>query len=275
MLINFRFAKKLSFLLLIFWLGVQPILGQNASRLDSAALFMQGVMPADTTKISDTKKSKRPQRLPADETSFLNHFGVGISGGTKNYIGVDLLINIISQLHVRLGYNQFDFDFTDIESNIGSFTNQNLAFTGTINQSNIEVLFEWGVLNGWLRFVAGPVFAIDNQINSDFSFTENIQINDIVIPADEVGSGSINIDHSFSVFPYLGIGVGRSLPWRRVGLNLDVGTYYKGTPKLGLGTTGLIQANAENESILNRNLRQEPVLSLWPVVSLRLAYRIL
>lgn len=269
---RFPLKKHLWFILFFICAGYKTAISQEKPVVDTAALFMQGIMPADTT--SKTSDKQRPQRLPVDETSFLNHFGLGVSGGTKNYVGADLLINIISQLHVRLGYNRFEFDFNDVETNIGGFTTQNLAFTGTIKQNNVEVLFEWGILNGRVRFVAGPVFAIDNQISSDFSFTENIQINDITIPAEEVGSGQVDIAHSFSVFPYFGIGFGRSLPWRRVGVNLDFGTYYKGTPELTLGTTGLIQANEENETILNRNLRKEPALSLWPVVSLRLAYRI-
>lgn len=240
-----------------------------------------GPIPSDTTTQVDSaadspkkKRSTRPDRIPADDTTFLNHFGLGISGGTKNFLGADLVINIISNLNVRFGYNQFDLEFDDVETSVSGFTNQNLTFDGRIQQNNIEVLFEWGILKNRIRFVAGPVFAMDNQISSDFAFTEDIQINDITIPAQEVGSGNVQVSHSFGVFPYVGIGIGRGLPWRRVGISMDIGTYYKGTTRVDLAATGLIRANENNESVLNQNLRREPVASLWPIVSLRLAYRI-
>ena len=252
---------------------VLPLTGITQTPQDTAAAIMQGELPVSGEK-DKKERSEKPQRIPVDETTFLNHFGVGASIGTKNYIGADLLINIVSQLHVRLGYNRFEFDFEDVETSVSGFTNQDLSFTGTIQQSNVEVLFEWGILNGRVRFVGGPVITIDNVIQSDFRLTEDIQINDITIPAEEVGSGDVSVTHSFTVFPYVGIGFGRSLPWRRFGVNLDVGTYYKGTTQVQLGATGLIRANEDNEDIINRNLRNEPVSSLWPVVSLRLAYRI-
>lgn len=252
---------------------VLPLITLGQTSQDTAAAIMQGELPQSQGK-DKNERSEKPQRIPVDETTFLNHFGVGASIGTKNYIGADLLINVVSQLHVRLGYNRFEFDFEDVQTSVSGFTNQDLSFTGTIQQSNVEVLFEWGILNGLVRFVGGPVITIDNEIQSDFRLTEDIQINDITIPAAEVGSGDVAVTHSFKVFPYVGIGFGRSLPWRRLGVNLDVGTYYKGTTQVKLGATGLIRANEDNEDIINRNLRDEPVSSLWPVVSFRLAYRI-
>ena len=252
---------------------VLPLITLAQTSQDTAAAIMQGELPLSQDK-DKKERPEKPQRIPVDETTFLNHFGVGASIGTKNYIGADLLINIVSQLHVRLGYNRFEFDFDDVQTSVSGFTNQDLSFTGTIRQSNVEVLFEWGILDGLVRFVGGPVITIDNEIQSDFRLTEDIQINDITIPAAEVGSGDVAVTHSFKVFPYVGIGFGRSLPWRRFGVNLDVGTYYKGTTQVKLGATGLIRANEDNEDIINRNLRDEPVSSLWPVVSLRLAYRI-
>lgn len=252
-------------LILLFSLGLCAQDGQEES---------SEVVPAATDTLNKKKERSKPTPLPVDETTFLNHFGIGASIGTRNFIGGDMVINIISKLNVRLGYNQLDLSFSDVETSISGFTNQDLSFDGRIQQNNLEVLFEWGILNSRLRFVAGPVITLGNQISSDFRLTEDVQINDITIPAEEVGAGSVGIHHSLSVFPYVGIGVGRSLPWRRVGVSLDVGAYYKGITRVDLAASGLIQANADNENIINRNLRDEIALSLWPVVSLRLAYRI-
>jgi len=257
-----------SLLLLLLSFGVQAQ-DSNTPPVDSATTKKAQSNPQKTKKVRT-----KPTPLPEDETTFLNHFGIGASIGTRNFVGGDLVINIISQLNVRLGYNQFDLAFSDVETSISGFTNQNLSFDGRIQQNNLEVLFEWGILDSRLRFVAGPVITLDNQISTDFRLTEDVQINDITIPAEEVGAGSVMVDHSLSVFPYVGIGIGRSLPWRRVGVSLDIGTYYKGITRVNLAANGLIQANADNETIINRNLREEIALSLWPVVSFRVAYRI-
>lgn len=256
-------------LTLLFLSGRLSAQHDEAPPGDSTVVETEAVIPQKAKK-----ERSKPTPLPEDETTFLNHFGIGVSMGTRNFVGGDLVINIISQLNVRLGYNQFDLAFSDVETSISGFTNQNLAFDGRIQQNNVEVLFEWGILNSRLRFVAGPVITLDNQFSSDFRLTEDVQINDITIPAEEVGTGSVMINHSLAVFPYVGIGIGRSLPWRRVGVSLDVGAYYKGITSVDLSANGLIQANAGNEAIINRNLREEIALSLWPVISLRVAYRI-
>jgi len=82
-------------------------------------------------------------------------------------------------------------------------------------------------------------------------------------------SGSVKIS---TVKPYLGLGFGRAVPKRRVGLTFEIGAFYQGTPALKSDNPD-IQKLIDGEltgvtEILNK-------LPIYPVLSLKLNFRIL
>ncbi len=89
------------------------------------------------------------------------------------------------------------------------------------------------------------------------------------------GSDIRNINASFeanAVKPYLGIGFGRAIPKKRIGVAFDLGVFYHGKAKL-TSTNENIQKMIESElKGVNETLEKIPI---YPVVSLRLTGRIL
>jgi ribosomal protein L30/L7E len=96
----------------------------------------------------------------------------------------------------------------------------------------------------------------------------NITINGVEYSIS--GNDIRNIDGELvinSVKPYLGIGFGRAIPKRRVGLNFEIGAYYHGTPKLTSNKVN-VQKAIDNELYgVNEFLKKLPV---YPVLSLKI-----
>ncbi|MCL2597431.1 MAG: hypothetical protein FWD66_07195 [Paludibacter sp.] len=73
------------------------------------------------------------------------------------------------------------------------------------------------------------------------------------------------------VKPYIGLGFGRAIPVRRVGVNFEIGAIYQGTPKL-ISSSANIQKLIDNElSDISAVLKR---ISLYPVVSVKLYVKI-
>ena len=76
--------------------------------------------------------------------------------------------------------------------------------------------------------------------------------------------GSVKIN---SVKPYVGIGFGRTTPNRRIGLNVDIGAFYQGTPKITSNNANIQKLIDDKLSGVSDVLKSFPV---YPIVSLKL-----
>jgi len=88
----------------------------------------------------------------------------------------------------------------------------------------------------------------------------------------EDGSLDAFLEVEKTVKPYIGIGLGRAVPKRRLGLNLDLGLMLHGTPELGSSNSYVRQALNEEMDSETKDLLDQVVA--WPVVSLRLVWRL-
>ena len=71
--------------------------------------------------------------------------------------------------------------------------------------------------------------------------------------------------------PYLGLGFGRSVPGRRVGLQLDLGAIYMGAPSLSSGNE--VAYDGDAQEVMPNGLTLDD-FKFWPVASLRLTFRL-
>jgi len=80
--------------------------------------------------------------------------------------------------------------------------------------------------------------------------------------------GAVNVT---SVKPYLGIGFGRAIPKSRVGLSLDLGAFYQGTPELVSDNKDVKQLMEAELTGVSEVLKKLP---FYPVLSIKLSVRI-
>ena len=109
----------------------------------------------------------------------------------------------------------------------------------------------------------------------DFEPGEGIVIGDHIVGFDAGGyaHGVIKVN---KFRPYVGIGFGRSVPRKRFGVSGDFGVQFWGKPKVYEKQTGM-DLEVKKEDLGDESNKYYDVISkfsVWPVLTLRLTYRI-
>lgn len=211
------------------------------------------------TEIKRTAKDSSPARIYP--------MAIGISAGTQAFIAADVAINLNAKFNARLAYHQLTYTFQ--ENNI-DFNGADLLLNANFKQSNVSLFGEY-MLKESLRLVVGLSFAPDNAFSINGILADSIQFQDVLASPEEIGLINGTIQMGNKVAPYFGLGLGRAIPQRRIGFSVDIGTYYKGSPKVDLVATNLLRNNVNNEKAIEDAIG---FAQWWPVFSLRLAVRI-
>ncbi|MEY4934428.1 MAG: hypothetical protein RIS64_787 [Bacteroidota bacterium] len=220
------------------------------------------------TAVTDTAMVKLP------DTYFQTpHWGLGLTVGSNALFGLDVAYSINPMFTVKLGYNYLDLAYKNLTPVFKSIKlPAELGGEVNMQQSHLALTAEFTPTRSKkLRLAVGGVFFLKNEISGNIFYTKDLQLNDMVITASEVGSMKGTYTTASKIAPYIGVGFGRTVPKKRIGLNLDLGAIYKGVPMLDIQATGLLKGNESNEAILNRNFKP---LQWHPVLNLRLAVKL-
>ena len=205
----------------------------------------------------------------------LGKMSVGIGGGTNALLGIDVAYKVLPRVALRLGFNYFKFDVRGIdigEYNILSIPKNKTATDIAANQSNIQLLADVSLTKkGGIRLTVGGTYMIKTEWSAKLRYREEIAISSIVVTAQDMGYFKTIYTTKSPISPYIGLGLGRLVPKRRINVSADLGTYYRGSPVIKIDATGLLKRNVENEGALNRNLAP---YKWYPVINMRLAYRL-
>ncbi len=207
--------------------------------------------------------------LAASGSALADHnFGVGVKAGTLG-IGVEGTWRPLPYFDLRAGANQYDYSDNGIYSGVN--------YDAEINLDNYY-------LTGNLRFplspfrLTGGVYSNGNEFNAISGDNGAI----IIIggdpyPADAVGTVSAKAAFD-STSPYVGVGFDFTV-LGKVGMNVDFGVLWQGSPQVGIATDGLLTGDPTFEASLEAERAElEDELSdykLWPVVSLGFVFNFL
>lgn len=192
---------------------------------------------------------------------------IGVSAGTQAFIAADLAVNLNAHFNTRIIYHQLTYSFKET---MVDFNNAELLLNAKFQQNNLSLFGEY-MLKESLRLVVGLSYAPDNAFSFDGILADSIQFQDVMASPEEIGLINGTIQMGNKVAPYFGLGLGRAIPQKRVGISVDIGTYYKGAPKVDLVATNLLRNNVNNEQAIEEAIG---FAKWWPVFSIRLAVRI-
>jgi hypothetical protein len=197
-----------------------------------------------------------------------NALGFGVKAGTLG-LGVEGTWRPLPYLDLRFGANQFDY--TDTRSETG------VVYEAELNLDNYYLTGNFRFPLSPFRVTAG-VYSNGNEVNAISGDNGAI----IVIggdpyPADAVGT--LSARGSFgSTSPYAGVGFDFSL-FGKVGMNLDFGVLWQGSPRVEIASDGILSGNPTFESSLEaERLELEDNLSdykAWPVISIGFVFNFL
>lgn len=135
--------------------------------------------------------------------------------------------------------------------------------------SQIGILGEFNIFST-LRLVAGGAYINNTEFSGYLKPSKGIDFDNLNISPDQIGNLAANISFN-GVAPYFGLGIGKSTPSKRFGVNVDLGTYYMQQPKVQIDATKLLTANKEHESLLENNLSDYRWL---PTIQLNLNFKL-
>jgi hypothetical protein len=236
---------------------------QNATKpaIDSSAKpIVKAVADTAAVKLPDTYFQKP-------------HWAIGVSTGSNAFVGFDVACSIAPKWNAKIGYNYFDLVYNNLAPILkAAKLPAGVQGEATLALSQFAFTAEWTPTRSKnVRLALGGVYYVANRITGKIVYTNSIALNDMVLSPAEVGTMTMTYSTASKISPYFGIGFGRTVPKKRVGLSLDLGAIQKGAPVIGIEATGLLKSNDANAPILTRNLEK---FQWHPVANLRLAVKL-
>ena len=217
--------------------------------------------------VSDSSQMKMKHKIST---------AIGLSAGSSAIAGVDVAIHVIPRLTVRVGYNYLDHTFADVTQYLAlpalNPIKSKIKTEAAIAQSNVALLADFHLnKKGSIRATLGVNYAFKNTYSGKLAYGQAESYGEVTIQPEDIGYLKATISTKSKINPYIGLGFGRLVPKKRVGLSLDLGTYYRGSPVVTIDATQLLRGNKENEVPLNRNLAP---YKWYPIGTLRLAVKL-
>jgi hypothetical protein len=196
-------------------------------------------------------------------------YGMVAHAGLLGY-GADFATRVNPHLILRAGVNFFQLEgFEDVRELAGRSV-LIVASNNTLSFDMMGEYYPWQKSSFKLLFGASYIQSL--TANAMIMVTDPMMFGEIELTPEQVGEMEIELAYG-GMAPFLGIGFGRSIPNKRIGLGLEVGTFYIGSPSVNMNASELLEpsASAEQEKSFEKSFR---TLSWLPVVKFRLAVRL-
>ncbi|NJM94299.1 MAG: hypothetical protein HC842_06230 [Cytophagales bacterium] len=128
-----------------------------------------------------------------------------------------------------------------------------LQVNPTLGYLGLNAVFQINSEYSNIGFTLGGAYMF-TRMNVVGTFKEDQFANEVLIPREEVGLMQATIATG-RLAPYVGLVLGRSLPRKRIGFNVELGTFYHGSPQVDFNFTELLAPSNEQESVMQDNLK--------------------
>ncbi len=198
-----------------------------------------------------------------------NHpWAIGIYAGTLGP-GVTISKNMGAAVTMRVGGTYLPLKFTLDEFIPESITNIDIQFF------TLDLKLDYYVSKNPknpFHLTFGAVY--NKSYIRTFTFpqlTQEIKIGNQVIAQDDLGTVDFKVQPN-KINPFFGLGLGRLANYKkRVGMKLEIGSLFTGSPKVSLEATDSIAATSSQAEQLQRNLRQ---YYIYPVINFYLSVKL-
>ena len=145
--------------------------------------------------------------------------------------GADFATRVNPHLILRAGVNFFQLEgFEDVRKLAGRSV-LIVASNNTLSFDMMGEYYPWQKSSFKLLFGASYIQSL--TANAMIMVTDPMMFGEIELTPEQVGEMEIELAYG-GMAPFLGIGFGRSIPNKRIGLGLEVGTYYIGSPSVNM-----------------------------------------
>lgn len=225
--------------------------------------------------------------------SLFDSWSVGVNAGLYGF-GVQGATSLSPNFRLRAGVDYFtytdkearEFDVSVQYSGYQANTQARLRDT-KITFPNFKTMVDFYPMStAVFSITAGFYFGNNNASTNGMidGYKELVELlgdkpelryEDIVIIPDNDGSFGGKLEMGNRVKPYIGIGIGRTIPKNRVGFKFDLGMIYQG--EYSISSRNINESGKEWFNELTKELDlpfSERLLNWWPMINLSLTYRI-
>lgn len=196
-------------------------------------------------------------------------FGVGASAGIGTLgFGGSLNLKYSEYFQMNIGYSAFEYTTTmPITLNTGRTT-----ANFDIKQGGFTMLCEVYPLKKTSLHILTGVAISQNRYSGNAKMNTNQNYGTMTYTPDQMGIVDFTITGN-SWMPILGLGIGRSVPKRRVGVGFDLGFVYQGKLNTAMTATNALEptANADNEKVISDAFSD---FHFFPFINLRVNVKI-
>ena len=218
-------------------------------------------------------------------------WSVGLNSGLYGY-GIQGATSLTPNLKARVGFDFMAYTYTDavdfdadaVKNGLeldytlpGEFSKSKLQFP------NVKAMIDYYPMKtGIFCFTVGLYLGrnkilLDGNVYDYNQYPERplVAFDDILIQPDNNGDFDATLKLGNVVKPYFGLGLGRTIPKKRVGFKFELGVVYQGAFKLESknSVSGDYRAGDFLDDIDDLPVSKE-VLKLWPMLNFTLSYRI-
>lgn len=206
-------------------------------------------------------------------STFQPAMSIGLSTGSHAFLGVDATLSIIHPVNFRISYNRMRMEVDGLSFNAASlgFSGQDLILSSDLDLSTLGLIAELPIgEKKSFRLMGGVMINLNNYINVNGEFADGVAVNDYELTPERIGTINVNYTTGSPVYPYFGLGFGRSIGVNRLSFALEAGAMLRGRPDIKFNSTGLLSDNAQNGPVLSENFER---VRVHPSVGFRLAYK--
>ena len=195
--------------------------------------------------------------------------GVGAFVGTTG-AGAEMTVHLMPFVNVRAGVQGFNYS-TDM-------TPDDIRYDADMEFFSESLILDYHPLGGGLRLSAGVFFNQDSIDITAKPTSSTYTVNGVRFPASTIGTLEGEIEYK-PYSTYLGVGWGNAGDndlLSDLGLQLDLGVQFKGSPDVKLAATGTLKDDPTFQTALENERRdiEDEVKNYeyYPVVRLGLTY---
>ncbi len=201
-----------------------------------------------------------------DSVAVQSRFGLSLNLGTLP--GLELNYRFKPRLTARLSYSFLQYK-PDTEITVSE---QRLNMNGDVKISApaLSLVFTPSK-SGLFKLVGGVAYLTQSKADLVFSPVEDYEVNGNIYTPAEVGEINYVMDYSSTIAPFAAIGLGRTVPKRRIGVGVELGSFFMTSPKITLTGTERLVGMSEEAAKIENNTKD---WKYWPVVNFKVNVRL-
>jgi hypothetical protein len=210
---------------------------------------------------------------------------LGLNISPTSGLGFDASYRLTRKLSLKTAFyyndivkKNYTFSISSITSDAPNAQPQTFSFDVLYKFSSFNIGIDYAPFKRpWFRLLAGAAIYPSNNLTVKGELTSSIKFNDVELTPDDVGKGQFVVGFKSPINPYIGIGLGRLHPKKRMNVSFDMGAIYKTKYdfKIDVEEGGLIREDNENNAaVLSKNFNEKLFLRVLPNINIRVAYRL-